>query len=92
MLTRTAFDPEMISLLSAALDQAFKALPPDDQSDKQKTLLGSKIMRAATSGERDPVRLRAAALVSAPMRTIKQPQPSALPAHLLREGNPTPGG
>jgi len=64
MLTRTAFDPETISLLGAALDQAFKTLPPDDQSQERKTLLASKILRAASSGERDPVRLRAAALVT----------------------------
>jgi|1185.fasta_scaffold1715696_1 hypothetical protein len=37
MLTRTAFDPETISLLGAALDQAFKTLPPDDQSQERKT-------------------------------------------------------
>ena len=63
MLTHTAaFDPETISLLSAVLDQAIAALPPPDRSQERKALFASKLLSAASAGERDPVRLRAAAL------------------------------
>jgi hypothetical protein len=67
MLTKpAAFDPETVSLLSTALDQAIAALPPDGRSQERKTLLASKLLSAASAGERDPVRLRAAALAIGP--------------------------
>jgi hypothetical protein len=67
MLTNTAvFDPETVSLLSAVLDQAIAALPPGGRSPERKTLLASKLLSAASAGERDPVRLRAAALAIGP--------------------------
>ena len=66
MLTKiAAFDPETVSLLGAVLDQAIAALPPDGRSQERKTLLASKLLSAA-AGERDPVRLRAAALAIGP--------------------------
>jgi hypothetical protein len=66
MLTKIAFDPETVSLLGAVLEQAIGALPPDRRSQEQKTLLASKILSAASAGERDPVRLQAAALAVGP--------------------------
>jgi hypothetical protein len=66
MLTKAAFDPETVSLLGAVLEQAIAALPPDDRSQERKTLLASKILSAASAGERDPVRLQAAALAVGP--------------------------
>ena len=66
MLTKNAFDPETVSLLGAVLEHAIAALPPDDRSQERKTLLASKILSAASSGERDPVRLQAAALAVGP--------------------------
>jgi hypothetical protein len=67
MLTKTAaYDPETVSLLSAVLDQAIAALPPGGRSQERKTLLASKLLSAASTGERDPVRLRAAALAIGP--------------------------
>jgi hypothetical protein len=63
MLTKIAtFDPETVSLLGAVLDQAIAALPPDDRTQERKTLLASKLLSAASTGGRDPVRLREAAL------------------------------
>ena len=66
MLTKAAFDPETVSLLGAVLEQAIAALPPDNRSQERKTLLVSKILSAASAGERDPVRLQAAALAVGP--------------------------
>ena len=70
MLTKAAFDPETVSLLGAVLEQAIAALPPDDRSQERKTLLASKILSAASAGERDPVRLQAAALAVGPYGAI----------------------
>jgi hypothetical protein len=56
-----AYDPETVATLTAVLDQAFAALPPDQRVQERKTILASKILSAASAGERDPVRLKAAA-------------------------------
>ena len=70
MLTKmAAFDPETVSLLGSVLDQAIAALQPDGRSQERKTLLASKLLSAASSGERDPVRLREAALAIGPYGT-----------------------
>jgi hypothetical protein len=66
MLTKIAFDPETVSLLGAVFEQAIGALPPDRRGQEQKTPLASKILSAASAGERDPVRLQAAALAVGP--------------------------
>jgi hypothetical protein len=63
LLTKpAAFDPETVSLLRAVLDQAIATLPLEGRSQEYKTLLASKLLRAASAGERDPIRLQAAAL------------------------------
>jgi hypothetical protein len=64
---QTAFDPETVSMMVAVLEDAIAALPPDYRSQERKTLLASKILNAALTGERDPIQLRAAALQ--PVRT-----------------------
>ena len=70
MLTKiAAFDPETVSLLAAVLDQAITALPPDGRSQERKTLLASNLLSAASARERDPVRLREAALAVGPYGT-----------------------
>ena len=66
MLTKAAFDPETVSLLGAVLDQAIAALPPERRTQERKTLLAAQILSAASSGERDPARLQAAALAVGP--------------------------
>jgi len=62
MLGRTAaYDPETVSTLTAALNQAFAALPADERTQERKVRLASQILSAASAGERDLSRLRAAA-------------------------------
>jgi hypothetical protein len=54
MLTKpAAFDPDTVSLLGAVLEQAIAKLPPDGRSQERKTLLASKLLSAASAGERD---------------------------------------
>ena len=66
MLTKAAFDPDTFSVLGSVVELGIGALPPDDRSQERKTLLASKILSAASAGERDPVRLQAAALAVGP--------------------------
>ena len=56
------FDPETVTLLREALDDAWACLPPALQATMQKTALAERILKSAARGERDRKRLRAAAL------------------------------
>ena len=64
MISREAvyFDPETVTLLRQALDDAWACLSPALQATMQKTALAERILRSAARGERDRQRLRAAAL------------------------------
>ncbi len=65
-MTRAAYDPETISMLSTVLERAIAALPPEQRTEDGKTRLASSVLAAAASGERDPIRLYAV-LQSSPM-------------------------
>jgi hypothetical protein len=56
-----AFDPDMISVMLAALDEAASAVSADETT---RSLIARRILAAATQGERDPARLRRHALRS----------------------------
>jgi hypothetical protein len=56
-----AFDPEAIAAMSEALETAIKELQDTGQPVVPEAMAG-RIIAAAKLGERDPVRLRAAAL------------------------------
>ena len=61
-----AFGPEAIAVMGDALDDALKELQYIGQSDVQseavRETIAGRIIGAARLGERDPVRVRAAAL------------------------------
>jgi hypothetical protein len=61
-----AFGPEAIAAMGDALDAAIKELQnigqSDVQSDVVREIIAGRIIGAARLGERDPARLRAAAL------------------------------
>lgn len=57
------FDQETISLMRSVLDEAWAKLSPSEQAKTLKSDLATRILRAASLGERDPVLLRDAALV-----------------------------
>jgi hypothetical protein len=56
------FDSETITLMKMALDDAWDCLPPEVQATVLKTTLAERILKFAAEGERDPKRLRDAAL------------------------------
>ncbi len=57
-----SFDPETVTLLRKALDDAWTCLPPEQQATMQKTALAERILKSAAQGERDRQRLRDVAL------------------------------
>jgi hypothetical protein len=67
------FDPETLVLLRKALDDAWEALPEGSKSQTLKSEIAHRVLKQAADGVRDPVRLRASALVHA----IRQSNPPA---------------
>ena len=57
------FDPETIELLRQCLEKAWSQLEPDQQTRVSKTVLAQRMLKAASNGERDPIRLQARALI-----------------------------
>jgi hypothetical protein len=57
-----AFEPEVIAVMTEAFEAACKALHDTGLSEGMREHIARRIITAATLGERDPVRLRAAAL------------------------------
>jgi hypothetical protein len=58
-----SFDPETITLLRTALDEAWVNLLPEQQTRTSKSHLAERILKLAAQGERDPVRLRTRAVL-----------------------------
>ena len=59
----TGFRPNEIKLMRSALDEASTTLPEAERTSAMKTKLASRILAAAAKGERDPNKLRIAALL-----------------------------
>jgi hypothetical protein len=60
--TYAVFDPEGVKALAAAFDDACAALHVTDRADPRALTVAKKIIEHAGRGERDPIRLREAAL------------------------------
>ncbi|WFU18743.1 hypothetical protein [Bradyrhizobium sp. CB3481] len=56
-----SFGPQTIELMSRALEDAEASLP-EGASDHQLRLLAATVLKVAGDGERDPIRLKAAAM------------------------------
>jgi hypothetical protein len=57
------FDLETVVLLREMLDDAWASLRPQQQATMLKTTLAERLLKSAAEGERDPARLRDAALL-----------------------------
>ena len=60
-----AYDPETLELLRKALDEAWSSLPNERRAKMLKSEMAFRILKRASEGERDPIRLRAAAVIGA---------------------------
>jgi hypothetical protein len=58
LLEREAFDPEDITVLVAAFEDALSTLGLVNRADPLTELVAKKIIECAQTGERDPIRLR----------------------------------
>ena len=58
------FDPETVSLLRAALDDAWACLPPEQRATTSQSILAEGMLKSAAEGERNPKCLRDAALMA----------------------------
>jgi hypothetical protein len=56
------FQPELIKLMRAVLDDATAILPEAKRTSTMKAEIASHILACAAKGERDPIALRMAAL------------------------------
>jgi hypothetical protein len=56
------FQPELIELMRAVLDDATAILPEAKRTSTMKAEIASNILACAAKGERDPIALRMAAL------------------------------
>jgi phenylpyruvate tautomerase PptA (4-oxalocrotonate tautomerase family) len=59
----TRYQPDEIKLMRSALDEAAITLPEAERTSAMKAKLASRILAAAAKGERDPNKLRIAALL-----------------------------
>jgi len=64
MIPRSAHTPETLQLLRDALEDTWAALPPRERKRTSKMILAMRLVEMAAAGERDPARLRSAALSS----------------------------
>ncbi len=60
--TGAVFQPELIELMRAVLDDAAAMLPEAKRTSAMKAEIASHILASAAKGERDPAALRMAAL------------------------------
>ena len=59
------FQPDEIKLIRSTFDEAATMLPQAKRTSAMKVKLASRILAAAAKGERDPNKLRIAALLDA---------------------------
>ncbi len=62
LLDSNAFNPEEVTTLRDVFEDTLRALKLTDRSDPVTSLIAKKIIELARLGERDPARLRQAAL------------------------------
>jgi hypothetical protein len=58
------FQPELIELMRAVLDDATAMLPEAKRTSTMKAEIASHILACAAKGERDPIALKTAALLA----------------------------
>jgi len=62
--TGTVFQPELIELMKAGLEDAIAVLPEAQRTSSMKAEIASRILASAAKGGRDPIALKVAALLA----------------------------
>jgi hypothetical protein len=68
------YDPQTIELLVRTLALAWQSLSPEQRARTNRLAMAQQMLRAAAKGERDPIRLRASAILQ-----VVSPEPPLLP-------------
>jgi hypothetical protein len=58
------FQPELVELMKAVLDDAAATLPEAKRTSAMKAEIASQILACAARGERDPIKLKNSALLN----------------------------
>jgi hypothetical protein len=69
------FDPDTVQILKTVLDEAWASLVPDQQALTTRSEMAGRILDAAARGERDPVKLKTAALIFGVPMAVQQFSP-----------------
>jgi hypothetical protein len=64
LLQQSSFDPDAIEVIAGAFDIACSALGLSDRTDPLTEIIAKRIIEAAQSGERDPLKLSRLAIDS----------------------------
>ena len=72
-----AFGPEMITAMSAALDEACRRLEAEPRPGLMKDVLAGRIIELVRQGERDPKKLSAGALAESGAQPTVDGPPAA---------------
>ena len=54
--------PDTLKILQSVLEDIWDSLRPEERARTTKTLVATRILKAAAQGERDPIRLRIEAM------------------------------
>ena len=68
------YDPQTIEMLVRTLALAWQSLSPEQRAYTSRLVMAKQMLKAAAKGERDPVRLRASAILQ-----VVSPEPMPLP-------------
>ena len=60
-----ALSPDTLRILQSVLEDTWDSLRPEERARTTKTLVATRILKAAARGERDPIRLRIEAMTGA---------------------------
>jgi hypothetical protein len=73
MWQSAVYYPEDLSLLGEVLDQLVQSLPPNRLTPSNRAAIAKNILACASRGERDPSKLRRAALVDLKITGVTDP-------------------
>jgi hypothetical protein len=75
MIPFATFDSESLNVLQAAVDHAWRSVPPDRRTIQIKGRMAEAVMRSASQGEWDPARLDAIAGAAAVFEPVDSGTP-----------------
>ena len=82
-ITGAVFQPELIELMRSVLDDAAAMLPEAKRTSAMKAEIASQILECAAKGERDPAKLKTAAILGECTHFSHNISPACQASHLI---------